>query len=229
MSKQLKAASFAAIIMSAFAAVMASDATFATGVVAAATQISTTATARRAVLPVDTTVLTPEITDTTVVNPDAPANAAAPAFTTPSVSMPAPGHAASLAELVADQAMPASLDDETRCLAGAVYFESKGESLAGQLAVARVVINRRDSGRFASSLCGVVYQPSQFSFVRGHGMPAIPVASRDWREAVAIAQIAMNDSWDSVAEGALFFHASRVSPGWKRQRLAMIDNHIFYR
>ena len=96
-----------------------------------------------------------------------------------------PLKAESLAQLVAMSDMPAEIDEETRCLAGAVYFESKGETLNGQLAVARVVIARRDSGRFASSLCGVVYQPSQFSFVRGGRMPAIPTASRDWKEAVA--------------------------------------------
>lgn len=135
----------------------------------------------------------------------------------------------SLAALVDAHGEPEDLDDDMKCLAGAVYFEAKGESLEGQLAVARVVINRAKSGRFASSLCGVVYQPGQFSFVRGRGMPAIPMASRDWHEAVAIAQIAMKDGWSSKAEGALFFHARRVSPGWGKPKLAAIDNHIFYR
>lgn len=123
-----------------------------------------------------------------------------------------------------------TLDEETRCLAGAVYFEAKSESLTGQLAVARVVINRARSGRFADSLCGVVYQPGQFSFVRGRSMPAINTGSRDWREAVAIARIALENSWsENPAEGALFFHARRVSPSWNRQKIAAIDNHIFYR
>lgn len=140
-----------------------------------------------------------------------------------------PLKAESLAQLVSMSDMPAEIDEETRCLAGAVYFESKGETLNGQLAVAKVVIARRDSGRFASSLCGVVYQPSQFSFVRGGRMPAIPTASQDWKEAVAIAQIAIKDSWDSPVEGALFFHARTVSPGWRMQRLAAVDNHVFYR
>lgn len=135
----------------------------------------------------------------------------------------------SLSALVAAHGDADAVDGDMKCLAGAVYFESKGESLEGQLAVARVIINRAKSGRFADSLCGVVYQPSQFSFVRGHGMPPIRTDSRDWREAVAIAQIAMNDSWNSPAEGALFFHARRVSPGWGKAKLAMIDNHIFYR
>ncbi len=135
----------------------------------------------------------------------------------------------SLAALVAAHGEPEALDDDMKCLAGAVYFESKGESLEGQLAVARVIINRANSGRFANSLCGVVFQPSQFSFVRGGEMPPIRTAGRSWRQAVAIAQIAMQDSWDSQAEGALFFHARRVSPGWGKPKLAAIDNHIFYR
>ena len=137
--------------------------------------------------------------------------------------------ASSLAALVDAHGDAEAVDGDMKCLAGAVYFESKGESLEGQLAVARVIINRAKSGRFADSLCGVVYQPSQFSFVRGHGMPPIRIESNAWREAVAIAQIAMDDSWNSRAEGALFFHARRVSPGWGKAKLAMIDNHIFYR
>lgn len=135
----------------------------------------------------------------------------------------------SLVALVDAHGAPEQLDGDMHCLAGAVYFESKGESLEGQLAVARVIINRAKSGRFASSLCGVVYQPSQFSFVRGGTMPSIRTEGSSWREAVAIAQIAMEDSWDSSAEGALFFHARRVSPGWGKAKLASIDNHIFYR
>lgn len=137
--------------------------------------------------------------------------------------------ASSLVELVENQPLPETLDPEMQCLAGTVYFESKGESLAGQLAVARVVINRARSGEFPDSICGVVHQPSQFSFLRGGRIPEVKTSSRDWREAVAIAQIAMADAWNSEAEGALYFHARRVSPGWNRSRLAAIDNHIFYR
>lgn len=135
----------------------------------------------------------------------------------------------SLAALVNAQGMPENVEGDMKCLAGAVYFESKGESLEGQLAVARVIINRAKSGRFADSLCGVVYQRGQFSFIRGNGMPSIRMGSESWREAVAISQIALDDSWNSKAEGALFFHARRVSPGWGKRQLAAIDNHIFYR
>ena len=141
---------------------------------------------------------------------------------------PAPVTAESLAELVARTPKPAKLDAELRCLAGAVYFESRGESLPGQLAVAHVVLNRAQSGRFPKSLCGVVHQKSQFSFVRGGRMPAIRNGAQ-WNNAVAIAQIARDGSWKNHAPGALFFHARYVSPGWRKTRIAQIDNHIFYR
>ena len=135
----------------------------------------------------------------------------------------------SLSELVRAHGAPDELNSEERCLAGAVYFESKGESLEGQLAVARVVMARAKSGRFPTSLCGVVYQKSQFSFVRGGKMPPINTGSLHWRNAVAITRIALDGSWKSPVEGALFFHARYVSPGWRLKRIGSIDNHIFYR
>lgn len=135
----------------------------------------------------------------------------------------------SLAELVATQSHPEDLSSELNCLAGAIYFEAKGESLAGQLAVGRVIVARSKSGRFPGSYCGVVFQPSQFSFVRGGALPFIKKQSVDWKEAVAVAQIAHDGTWRSPVEGALFFHAAYVSPGWRLTRLARVDNHIFYR
>lgn len=137
--------------------------------------------------------------------------------------------AASLQQLVARQASNAPLSREMNCLAGAIYFESKSEPLLGQLAVGRVIVARSRSGRFPNSYCGVVYQPSQFSFVRGGTMPAIPKASQDWKEAVALAQIAHEGSWKSPVEGAMFFHAARVSPGWRLARVGKLGNHVFYR
>ena len=118
---------------------------------------------------------------------------------------------------------------EIECLAGAIYFESKSESLQGQLAVGHVIANRANSGRFPSSYCGVVFQRSQFSFVRGHSLPPIPRGSRDWQEAVAIAKIVDQDLRPSPVGKALFFHARRVSPGWRLTRVATLGNHVFYR
>ena len=118
---------------------------------------------------------------------------------------------------------------ELECLAVGVYFESKSEPLAGQLAVGDVIANRAKSGRFPSSYCGVLFQRGQFSFVRGKSWPAINRSGRQWQNAVAIAKIVDQDLKNSGAQNALFFHAKRVSPGWRLKRVASIGNHVFYR
>jgi spore germination cell wall hydrolase CwlJ-like protein len=135
----------------------------------------------------------------------------------------------SLDQLVSDYAGTDTADAEGECLARAVYWESKGEPLAGQLTVAEVIINRAESGRFASTICGVVRQRGQFSFVRGGNIPQAREGSRDWRVAVAIAHIAQQDLAEGSAPRALFFHARRVNPGWRLTRVATVGNHVFYR
>jgi spore germination cell wall hydrolase CwlJ-like protein len=135
----------------------------------------------------------------------------------------------SLADLVSRHAGSETSDEESECLARAVYWESRGEPLAGQLAVAEVIINRARSGRFVPTLCGVVRQPSQFSFVRRGYIPQPPSSSRDWATAVAIARIATDRLAAGGAPQALFFHARRVRPGWRLTRVATVGNHVFYR
>ncbi len=134
-----------------------------------------------------------------------------------------------LASLVSAHANETVADSEEKCLAGAIYFEAKGESFEGQLAVAHVILNRMNSGRFARSICGVVFQPGQFSFVRGGAIPTVNTNGKGWRDAVAISRIARAKLHPSSANDALFFHAARVSPRWKLTRVAAIGNHVFYR
>jgi len=78
---------------------------------------------------------------------------------------------ANLTEQLAAEPLTQDVSAELNCLAGAIYFESRNEPLDGQLAVGRVIVARAKSGRFPDSYCGVVYQPSQFSFVRHRAMP----------------------------------------------------------
>ena len=139
--------------------------------------------------------------------------------------------AASLRELVSSTGTDYALSEQMKCLAGAIYFESRGEPLAGQLAVAQVIINRADSSSFPSSYCGVVYQRSQFSFVKGGRMPSIRTNSAAWRKAKAIAKIAHEGQWESEAADSLYFHAKYVRPSWSRKKVARatINTHIFYR
>lgn len=123
------------------------------------------------------------------------------------------------------------LDQETNCLATAVYFEARGESLEGQLAVARVVINRAASGRYPTSWCAVVKQPAQFSFVRNGQFPYADPNCDSWRKAQAIAELAVANIVPSVGPGVLWYHANYVAPAWRSnlQEVEQIGAHIFYR
>jgi spore germination cell wall hydrolase CwlJ-like protein len=136
---------------------------------------------------------------------------------------------ATLAETVASLRSSDPGSRELECLAVGIYFEAKSESLPGQLAVGHVIANRAESGRFPTSYCGVLFQRSQFSFIRGRSLPSVPRASRDWQEAVAVAKIVDQELHPSPMGKALFFHARRVSPGWKLTRLGTLGNHVFYR
>jgi len=140
-------------------------------------------------------------------------------------------NAGSLRELVGMVDQGDDMSEQMRCLAGAVYFESRGEPLAGQLAVAQVVINRAEDRRFPASYCGVVYQRAQFSFVKNGRMPRIKTSSAAWDRAKSIARIAHDGLWDSEAGDAVYFHATYVRPKWsyRKTRTAKIDTHIFYR
>jgi spore germination cell wall hydrolase CwlJ-like protein len=142
-----------------------------------------------------------------------------------------PSDAASLAELVETMPADATLSRDLQCLAQAIYFEARGEPLAGQLAVGAVIVNRTTSGRYPSDYCSVVTQPGQFSFVRRGRIPSPNENSLAWTNARAIAQIAHRDLWQSPAGEALFFHARYVRPGWARTKVqtAAIDSHVFYR
>jgi spore germination cell wall hydrolase CwlJ-like protein len=133
--------------------------------------------------------------------------------------------------LVDKFATSAPLDTETNCLATAVYFEARGESLEGQLAVARVVINRAASGRYPPDWCSVVKQPYQFSFVHNGQFPQADTGSDAWRKAEAIAELAAANVVPSVGPRVLWYHADYVAPAWRHglQEVEQIGAHIFYR
>jgi N-acetylmuramoyl-L-alanine amidase len=134
----------------------------------------------------------------------------------------------SLADAVAAQDATGA-DESIRCLAGAIYFESKGEPLAGQLAVANVIINRTKSGRFPTDMCSVIKQRGQFGFVRRGLIPSIDQGRAAWRTAIAVAKVALAAMWDSPAPKALYFNTPDRVPAARLTRIASIGNHIFYR
>jgi spore germination cell wall hydrolase CwlJ-like protein len=165
-----------------------------------------------------------------------------PPLAPPSVSAAAPAiareaswlyaHGWGLAALVDRYSSAATpLDTEASCLATAVYFEARGEALEGQLAVARVVMNRAASGKYPSTWCATVKQPSQFSFVQRGRFPAIDSGSDAWRKAQAITRLAMSNAVPSLSTDVLWYHANYVAPSWGRRltRVSQIGAHIFYR
>ena len=137
----------------------------------------------------------------------------------------------SLGELVDLYAGGATQDEEQDCLANAVYFEARGEPIEGQLAVAEVVLNRTRSGRYPATICEVVTQPWQVSFVNATGrIPAANRASAAWHRAVAVARIAEVGASRLLPRDVLWYHADYVSPSWGRRlaRNTKIGLHIFY-
>ena len=153
-----------------------------------------------------------------------------PEVTTDTVEVAPVKPTGDLAEMVAQLRGPDAGTRELECLATGIYFESKGEPLAGQLAVGRVIANRAGSGgRFPSTYCGVLFQRGQFSFVHGRSLPSVAHSNRQWQTAVAVAKIVDQGLKDSTVGNALFFHARYVSPGWRMKRVASIGNHVFYR
>ena len=132
---------------------------------------------------------------------------------------------------------------EIGCLARNVYYESRGESLQGQMAVALVTLNRAENPMFPNTICGVVNERKkvakrglvcQFSWrCESHTNPKKHIKQSHESYQAAITAILDYDSLTQtlVTADTLFFHAAHVRPFWRKvkQRLARIDNHIFYR
>ena len=125
---------------------------------------------------------------------------------------------------------------EMECLARAVYFEARSETELGQLAVAKVILNRVKDPGYPKTICGVVYQGSgsrnscQFSFACD-GLPDDVKSATAWANAKRIAQKAIGGDASLAAIGnATNYHADYVRPAWARtmRRLIQIGHHVFY-
>ncbi|MGD8340567.1 MAG: cell wall hydrolase [Gammaproteobacteria bacterium] len=117
---------------------------------------------------------------------------------------------------------------EIRCLAENVYFESRGEPLVGQYAVAEVTMNRVVSADFPNSVCEVVNQTGAFSWT--YSTSLTPPYGFEWRRARAVASSVYLNAEAQLVQGALFYHATYVSPDWaaSRRQVALIGRHLFY-
>ena len=114
-------------------------------------------------------------------------------------------------------------NSDTKCLAEAIYHEARGEPYLGMLAVAQVVINRMRSPGFPGTICGVVYQPGQFSWTK--------TKTRQMNvHAVYVADIALSGEHELKHFRATYFHNHKVKPRWNNlEKVKVIGRHTFYK
>ncbi len=126
---------------------------------------------------------------------------------------------------------------ERRCMSTAIYFEARGESYRGQVAVAQVIMNRVKLSLYPDTICGVVFQNQsrrdrcQFSFACD-GIPERVTDRKAWARAQEITQkVTTGKIYLSDVANATHYHANYVHPDWARRmkRVATIGSHIFYR
>src|SRR3954471_13036294 len=208
---------FAAVLVLSLSALFASPALAAEAATAPAVETATVAN-----LPNLAAIVRAQTEQTVAAEAQAAQQAAAQALPAPDTRP--------LKHLVVSFVDYGNQDAEQMCLAKAVYFEARSESLEGQLAVAEVVLNRAASGVYPPSICGVVTQHAQFSFIRAGRFPAPNTGCDAWHKALAIAEIARKHLATSIASNVLWYHANYVSPAWGRQRTkaTQIGTHIFY-
>lgn len=167
-------------------------------------------------------------------------------FTSPAAKPEPALNPISLAAYIEDGYQPVEVrlqhaNAERDCLAQAIYHEARGESEVGQLAVANVIVNRARSGKFPSTLCGVIYQNAekgyhrcQFTFACD-GRTDAPGERRAWARSAALAQdvyaeFATGEAVGAVPGSALYYHTTNVRPNWANtyNAVARIGSHIFY-
>lgn len=128
-------------------------------------------------------------------------------------------------------------DKELWCLATAIYFEARGESYRGQVAVAQVVLNRVKDYRYPDTICGVVFQNQsrrnscQFSFACD-GIPETINDRTSWAQAEDIAKRFTNgELYLTEVANATHYHATYVRPAWapRMTKLTQIGLHVFYK
>jgi spore germination cell wall hydrolase CwlJ-like protein len=114
-------------------------------------------------------------------------------------------------------------------LAKNIYFEARGESLAGKLAVAQVTLNRVNSTKYQNTICGVVYAKHQFSWTKKYNASHIK-NPQAWKQSLALAQKALANGVAKTNFHATLFHNKTVKPKWaaKSKKVAVIGNHTFY-
>ena len=124
------------------------------------------------------------------------------------------------------------------CLAKNIYYEAGNQPFEGKVAVAQVTINRTESGLYPSDICKTIYQKNvvyekvlcQFSWVCDRDTTVRPINKANFKESEEVAKKVLLEGFrlPSLKE-AMYFHGDYINPGWKRERITKIGNHIFYK
>lgn len=124
------------------------------------------------------------------------------------------------------------------CLAKNIYHEAGGEPFEGKVAVAQVTLNRVNSGQFPNDVCKTIYQKNifyekvvcQFSWTCDRNVAFRPINNANYNESMIAAQkVLLEDFRLPSLKHALYYHADYINPGWKKEQVAKIGQHIFYK
>jgi len=127
---------------------------------------------------------------------------------------------------------------QLKCMTENIYHEAGQEPVEGKIAVAQVVMNRTESGRFPNDPCRVIYQKNafyenvvcQFSWYCDKSLKRRPVNQARWDESEEVAKSVLLEGMRLPSlEKAMYYHADYVNPKWKNPRITKIGRHIFYR
>lgn len=135
---------------------------------------------------------------------------------------------------------------EIECLALNSYFESRNQSLAGQIAVAQVVLNRVRAKNYPDTICEVIQQGPTYENWKGNILPVrnqchfswwcdgksdIPKEKETYESILNLVKKIIKDKPIDITEGSLYYHADYVKPYWVQtlEQTVVIDNHIFYK
>ena len=183
-------------------------------------------------------VLTPSLASEIPTNPDVEAGSAVSQISTTVASLTRlkSYFGAVTAEVGNVSKREIAVGQQYRCLAQAVYFEARGESVAGQRAVAYVVLNRVKDRRYPQTVCGVVFQNEhlknrcQFSFACD-GRSDRPHDIAAWRRSLEVALQTLAGVGEDVTKASTHYHARYVAPTWAPTLVetARVGQHIFYR
>ena len=135
-----------------------------------------------------------------------------------------------------DSQPAATGDEHFKCLAEALYFEARGETVKGQFAVAEVIVNRTASTLFPDTICGVITQGTgrkyqcQFTY-KCDGYKDTIAEKQAYERVSKVARAVLDGHSGNLTSGATYYHTNAVSPAWSRRfiRTATIGVHYFYR